>query len=810
MKPANEAFKIAEKSFLGTNYETPTVFSVEERNQLIRDYIKEYGEFSCYDDGGVPLNSNGTTIYVNKKNGAPDTFYIPSTYTWFGQTDWNGVVSAAQGIDLGINCEDGSDTPPGGGAGRVDDATEIDADDKPCFNGAGALGWIVCPVIKFLRLTLETIYENIVVPFLQINAKTFSNENGGVVAGWQAFQGFANLAFVALLLIVIFSQVTGVGIDNLGIKRILPKLIIAAILINLSYIICQLLVDASNIAGYGLRSLFDSIQVGETNITGTGQTIMNTALTAAVTAMAGYGAAATASIWAPFLILPFLLALVGMLISVLFMFILLGVRQAGVIILVVISPLAFAMYMLPNTKPLFQRWWKAFTGLLLLFPICGAMIGGADLAGKILASTSSEFWPNLIAALLTVVPFFFIPTLLKGSFSALGNLGAKISGVGARVGSGIGKVARFGAENSGWYKNIQSNAKDRREFQDANRENERAQRIVSRLRARQANGESLSGRDRDMLARYQKRLVGIQKEQAEIDRLAKPEYAEAAYSQVQSEAREKEIGSHLETIKSSDWFMGEDFSHGGSMYNNAMNILRTGSGEQIAAMTRALSTNDHTRDVLRDVVSDYTAGGVNTDSQRSAMEAVAREIKSDGKWKSEYDRRMFNWAADGNGSSSLADYNYGGTNGGSLTDKLTQSYMVSADDKAMEAMAADAQRIQAAIASGQNVSSSDAKALEAYQSVAYKTLHSDAASNMKVERQDALKSIVGNYTPPEVLHVRQQQMDDQAEAQASARYHGISDTEIEKMINDKRVRKGERLRAEAEKNRRSSKGNWNP
>ena len=73
---------------------------------------------------------------------------------------------------------------------------------------------------------------------------------------WTTFQTIANVVFIILLLFVIFSQLTGVGIDNYGIKRILPKLIVVAILVNLSYLICVVCVDLSNILGSSLKGLF--------------------------------------------------------------------------------------------------------------------------------------------------------------------------------------------------------------------------------------------------------------------------------------------------------------------------------------------------------------------------------------------------------------------------------------------------------------------------------------------------------------------------------------------------------------------------
>lgn len=47
--------------------------------------------------------------------------------------------------------------------------------------------------------------------------------------------------------------------------------------------------------------------------------------------------------------------------------------------------------------------------------------------------SSGGFFLTLVAMLLRVVPFFLIPGLVKSSMSALGNLGAKISGIGSRL-----------------------------------------------------------------------------------------------------------------------------------------------------------------------------------------------------------------------------------------------------------------------------------------------------------------------------------------------------------------------------------------
>jgi hypothetical protein len=169
----------------------------------------------------------------------------------------------------------------------------------------------------------------------------------------------ANIGFIIFFIFVIFSQLTGVGIDNYGIKKVLPKLIVGAILINLSYVICQLCVDLSNILGYGIKSIFeglspsiDSITVSQEGASGTcnthsvaGTFILLIGIIAAITAAAILALG-------PHILVPVFLGLISIIIAIIFCFILLAVRKAFAVLLVIISPLAFMCYILPNTKSL--------------------------------------------------------------------------------------------------------------------------------------------------------------------------------------------------------------------------------------------------------------------------------------------------------------------------------------------------------------------------------------------------------------------------------------------------------------------------
>ena len=342
----------------------------------------------------------------------------------------------------------------------VNSGVEGQEDGEGRCAGAGALGWFVCPIIEWLSTAAEDLYS-FVEPMLQISPQLFSGETSNVEQAWGTFRDIANVAFVILLLMVIISQITGVGIDNYGIKKILPKMIVAAILINLSYIICLIFVDLSNILGNGFQGMFNGLGSGlapAVDIDGQGGPITDTVIPA-VSVLAIIGGIAAVLI-NPAMILTLLVSAISVVVSLFFLFILLVSREAVIVVLVVISPLAVVCYMLPNTKSLFDRWIKILEGLLLLYPICGLLVGAGSYISKLLLSSGfgiDGFVQAFAAMIVGVVPIFFIPMVLKNSFAALGNMGAKLSG----IGQGIGKSLTGAVRDSDAYKNAQKRGLER-------------------------------------------------------------------------------------------------------------------------------------------------------------------------------------------------------------------------------------------------------------------------------------------------------------------------------------------------------------
>ena len=195
--------------------------------------------------------------------------------------------------------------------------------------------------------------------FLKTQPLETTNKRSGLYIAWDVMRNFANMAFIAAFLIIIYSQTTSVGISNYGIKRLLPRLIIAALAVNLSFYICAILVDISNIAGYSLQDVFMNIK---NTVSTTGTTTVNTSTwTAIVSSVLSNGAffgglGVAVGVFGTEL-LPFVLPLlVGLSLTLLLVLLIMAARQALIIILIVISPLAFVCYLLPGTEQWFKKW----------------------------------------------------------------------------------------------------------------------------------------------------------------------------------------------------------------------------------------------------------------------------------------------------------------------------------------------------------------------------------------------------------------------------------------------------------------------
>ncbi|MBR3414919.1 hypothetical protein IKG73_02830 [Candidatus Saccharibacteria bacterium] len=363
------------------------------------------------------------------------------------------VIAAIRSLDINNEFPDEELASISETTGEVTDPNPNQSEDAGgstdpndvCYGADGTLGmsWLVCPIATGLYDTLGSVYDVVENNFLKLDGPQLLGSDTRSV--WNIFQTIANIVFVIFLLVVIFSQLTGFGIDNYGIKKILPKLIICAILINLSFLIVQAAVDVSNIIGVSARNVFSNITPEVTH----GATDASGAAVA-TTAIVGLGITIGAFVWNPALLLSFLLGLLSCVVSVITLWVILMAREVGVVIIAILAPLAFACYLLPNTSRWLKSWWNVLKALLLLYPLAALLVGGSAFVSAIIANTANgdpettggRIANNLMmlgAMLVRFLPFLMLPTLFKKSLDAVGKLGTTIQGLGRNLTSGARK-----------------------------------------------------------------------------------------------------------------------------------------------------------------------------------------------------------------------------------------------------------------------------------------------------------------------------------------------------------------------------------
>ncbi len=359
--------------------------------------------FSCPTSPGTP----NRVLYLEDLS-AYETDNPPVTYAEFDV----GVLIPGSEIVIGSS---GTPDPD-----NIADATgDNEGEEAPPSCQIKGIGWLICPVFTFLAEVTDASYWFLDRTLLKLEPIALPGSGADdarmqLYDSWRVMRDFANILFIIAFLIIVFSQITSFGISNYGIKRLLPKIVIAAILVNLSYFICAIAVDISNILGNELRGLlmpdgavlpefegeYEGVRFDSTGWTGIAGVIL--------------GAVASAAIVYAFL--PFFLPLLASAaLAVVMVVIVLTLRQALVVMLIVISPLAFVALLLPNTESYFQKWRSLFTAMLLVYPIISVVFGASALASNILMTATNDFWMQLVGAGVAIIPLAITPVIMKAS-----------------------------------------------------------------------------------------------------------------------------------------------------------------------------------------------------------------------------------------------------------------------------------------------------------------------------------------------------------------------------------------------------------
>lgn len=332
----------------------------------------------------------------------------------------------------------------------------IDSDTATsCTDQIGTISWLVCPTTGFLANIIDSLYG--AIEGLLVVEPLSTNTNSPIFIVWNYARNISNIVFVILLLIVIYSQITGFGISNYGIKRTLPRIIVAAILVNLSFLLTSIAVDVSNIIGASLRDLLANI--GETAIA-SGAVSVDVDINVAdiFTAVAsggvilGISVAAAGSFSALLAIL--LAVILGGVISVATGLFTISLRQAVISLLVMISPLAFVAYLLPNTEKYFRKWLQIFMQMIIFYPMFSLLFGASRLAGWVIMASATNGLGIVLGIAVQIFPLFAGVSLMRMSGTALGTIGGFFAGLGARAANATRNLANeYAAERRAKYLN---------------------------------------------------------------------------------------------------------------------------------------------------------------------------------------------------------------------------------------------------------------------------------------------------------------------------------------------------------------------
>ena len=322
--------------------------------------------------------------------------------------------------------------------------SELDREATNCTKDASGGGWFACGLNKAAGGITAFVYPKI-QELMMTDPAIF--EASTMHTAWSRFQIFANIILVIIIMVMIVSQITGMGISNYGIKKNLPRVVAMVLVLNLSFFLCRMAIDIANIIGDGIGAVFDGLTAAakakidfDALADGSSKTLMRAKIIGGgvITGISAFFATKTALASGQSITLLIMTALLAAIIGLLMLLTIIQLRKALIIILTITSPVAVLLYVLPGTKKLFNQWFGLFKGLLFAYPVCALLVKGGNFASMILTAAmgvanedgSPNFFTMIIAVAASIVPIFLIPNMI---IKSAGALGAKLQGLARKL-----------------------------------------------------------------------------------------------------------------------------------------------------------------------------------------------------------------------------------------------------------------------------------------------------------------------------------------------------------------------------------------
>lgn len=308
------------------------------------------------------------------------------------------------------------------------------------------VGWVICPTMRSIAKLADYGFTYINQSFLRIDYNIAANDSGTYKA-WELMRNIANALFVVAFMVLIYSQLTGKG-GGYNIKRLVPKLLVSAIFVNISYFLCVALIDVSNILGDSILNILAT----KDGIAGRIGSLIMPVGAAAQTYQDGTLTTITASVLSKSGVAWVLLAPVAaVVISIATIcaagVVLLIMRKTVIAMLILASPVLFVAYLLPNLERFFFQGVRLFTQLLILYPIIALLLGAGQIVSATIVSVgtndanyrvsgdsyfsrtqgSGSAITDLTAAAAAVLPLLAVWFVFKNMSSLMSTAGARLS-----------------------------------------------------------------------------------------------------------------------------------------------------------------------------------------------------------------------------------------------------------------------------------------------------------------------------------------------------------------------------------------------
>ncbi|HYF04590.1 MAG TPA: type IV secretion system protein [Patescibacteria group bacterium] len=319
---------------------------------------------------GTKLGSKGYVIFPVLRLGGPGNdigYYLSAAH--FQVELYENEVSRRRAYENnGINCTNEPEkckqtagTEQTGQAGTQATSGQLNKVEEII---AQVLGWFFDLINRMIYWLFGFLVAPLLTAFLGV--RTYKDEFVNIVLpGWQLLRDMMNIGFI---LAIIFTGLTTVfRVGGHGYKEMLISIIMAALLVNFGLVVAQ-----------GVLGIADTLQnqflpAHEESVKNLAKNLMVTPVQnfrenlpqlvggQGLTDIVGYLIISTAVAFGSFIVFCTLVAY-------------LAIRIVGLLILLMLSPIAFGAGALPQTKGLSSKWWDNFLHYAFFTPIIGFFV----------------------------------------------------------------------------------------------------------------------------------------------------------------------------------------------------------------------------------------------------------------------------------------------------------------------------------------------------------------------------------------------------------------------------------------------------